>query len=83
MTPTGYTPAGAYIDEAPEPEQPPTLPEAATQLGAALRQFAAAYVAAAAPVVRAVAQVTERVHAAEQARRPAWQSPYGPPTRRH
>lgn len=77
----------------PEPEQPPTLPDAAAQLRAAMHRFAAAYVAAAVPVVRAVAEVAERVHAAEQAlaemnqhgqaRRPAWQSPYGPPTRRH
>mgnify|MGYP001232122560 CR=1 FL=1 len=67
----------------PEREQPLTLPDATAQLGAALRQFATAYVAAAAPVVRAVAEVAERVHAAEQHRRPAWQSPYGPPTRRH
>jgi hypothetical protein len=71
------------------PEQPPNLPTALAELHTAIRRFAAAYVAAAAPVLRAVAELAERVHAAEQdmrqpARdRPAWQSPYGPPTRRH
>ncbi|WP_053913672.1 hypothetical protein [Streptomyces sp. TP-A0875] len=80
----------------PEQPAPPNLADATAQLHTALRQFAAAYVAAAAPALRAISELAARVRAAEQARadeyalapppaddRPAWQSPYGPPTRRH
>ncbi|MGW0134847.1 hypothetical protein [Streptomyces sp. NPDC003299] len=66
------------------PEQPPTLPEAFTELHTAMRRFAAAYVAATAPSIRAFAELVARVEAADRARvRAAWQSPHGPQSRQH
>ncbi|MGW4602722.1 hypothetical protein ACWENS_05530 [Streptomyces sp. NPDC004532] len=65
-------------------QPPPNLAEAMANVRTAMQQFARAYLDAMGPAMRAIAELAAQARAAETKRdRPAWQSPYGPPTRRH